>query len=90
MSKYKFNPNYTVAPGETLKELLEMKELTSVSFSEKIDVPHEIVEGILEGNEPITVEIANKFQMHLNVPATFWMNLENNHRERLKNGASML
>ena len=81
--KQKFN-EYIIPPGETLKELLETKNITSSELSLKIKTEQKIVDGIIDGTEPITKEIADKFSKVFNIPSSFWNNLEKNYRDTLE------
>lgn len=84
MSENQFKPNYAIPPGETLREVLEDKNLDPANLSKTIGISVSVIEGILNGEEPITGEIAQTFEMHLDIPASFWNNLEANYKNLLK------
>lgn len=90
MSERSFQPNYVVPPGETLEEVLLDRKMTPVGFAEQIDVPIEIIAGILKGETPISDEIAYKFHDYLGISTSFWIRLEKNYRDGLARGAEVL
>jgi HTH-type transcriptional regulator / antitoxin HigA len=82
--KYKFEPNYAVPPAETFIEILEDRKLSLMVFSEMVDVEFEELVDIIDAKKPIDERIANEFEKALKVPASFWLNLENNYQATLK------
>lgn len=83
MSKHKFNPDYAVAPGVTLQEILDMNYQTPKLFSitSKLSVEH--IHGILDGSEPITFEDADAIALATGTTASFWNNRETTYRKFL-------
>jgi plasmid maintenance system antidote protein VapI len=80
-----FEPDWTVAPGEMLAEVLEDRGLSPFGlagpgdpllavFGENL----EAVRGILAGSLPVTAEIAAELERALRPapPARFWLNAE--------------
>ncbi|QDV79090.1 XRE family transcriptional regulator [Botrimarina mediterranea] len=82
-TKYAFEPDYTVAPGETLKETLEHKGLTQSDLAIRTGMAKKTVSQIINGVAPITHETAEKLEFATGVPATFWNRRELVHREAL-------
>lgn len=84
MSKtYNFSPDYAIAPGATLKETLEMRGLSQTDLATRADMAEKTVSQIVNGIAPISYETAEKFELVLGVPATFWNRRELTYREYL-------
>ena len=83
-------PNYTVPPGETLRDELRAHRLSVKKFAGLSDIPEETVRGILCGHEAITPSIAEKMARVLQWPsADFWMRMENRYREGVRKGRNI-
>jgi HTH-type transcriptional regulator / antitoxin HigA len=82
-TKYVFDPDYAIAPGETLRETLETKGLLQSDLCIRSGLNPKTVSDILNGSAPITLETADKFELVLGMPARFWNNRELRYRESL-------
>jgi HTH-type transcriptional regulator / antitoxin HigA len=80
---HRYNPDYAVAPGETVKELLENRCMSQSDLASRADRPVKTINEIINGKAAITPETAIQFEKILGQPASFWLNLENNYREQL-------
>ncbi|GED53726.1 addiction module antidote protein, HigA family [Brevibacillus borstelensis] len=80
---YSFNPDYVVAPGETLLETIEAFGMSQSELAERTGLTAKHINGIIKGRAAITPRTALQFERVLGVPATFWNNLEANYREKL-------
>ncbi len=69
-----------VLPGYTLIELLEEKGMTQVELAERMGRPPKTINEIIKGKAGITPETAIQLEGVFSVPASFWMNLENNYQ----------
>ena len=81
--KYGFDPDYAIPPGETLKELMESLEMSQKELSRRTGLTVQSLNRIIKGQQPITYDTANIFELVTNVPAKMWNNLEANYREQL-------
>ena len=81
--RYPFEPDYAVAPGETLRETLETMGKTQVDLADALNMRPKLVNEIMDGVAPITDTIASKLQIFTGVPARMWNNLEANYRAQL-------
>jgi HTH-type transcriptional regulator/antitoxin HigA len=79
MGNYK--PGIAIPTGETLIEVLEDRGYTVERFAEKAEMDVIEVQGIVKGNLPINEYIAKKFEQVLEIPFTFWLNLEESYQE---------
>ncbi len=78
--KLTYDPDYRVPPGWVLEERLATMGLSCAEFAEKCDLPLELVRGIIDGEAPIELATADRFQSELGVGAELWMSLENDYR----------
>jgi len=78
-----FQPNYTVPPGETLRETLEFSGMTQAELAERTGRPKKTINEIISGKAAITAETALQLERVLGIPASFWNNLERNYQENL-------
>jgi len=83
MSTNKYTPDYAVAPGATLKEILEEKGISHAEFAVRTGMAKKTISQIINGVAPITYETAEKFELALNIPARFWNQREVTYREML-------
>ena len=77
----KYEPDYAVAPGATLRELLDERGISQTSLAVRCDLAEKTVSQIINGVAPITYETADKLEMALGVPARFWNQRELAYRE---------
>lgn len=81
--KFRFEPDYAVPPGVTLKERMESSGMTERELAERTGITVQTLNGIFDGEEPITGETANKLELVTGTPAGLWSNLEAQYREQL-------
>ena len=81
--KYPFQPDYAVPPGATLKETLEVKGLSQADLARRTGLTEKTVSQIVNGIASITYETAEKLELVLGVPASFWNTRERSYREAL-------
>lgn len=80
---YPFEPDYAVAPGETLAETLESLGMSQAELALRTGLTDVSINRIIKGSQPITAETANKLELVTGVPAGMWNNLEAQYREQL-------
>jgi len=83
LKRFKYEPDYAVAPGETLKETIESLNMTQKELAIRTGLTEQTIIRIFKGEQPITYETANKLELVTGVPSRFWNNLESNYREQL-------
>ncbi len=81
--KYKFEPDYAVPPGATLRETLEVKGMSQSELALRTGMAEKTISQIINGIAPITYETAEKLEMALGVPARFWNKRELTYREAI-------
>ena len=75
-----FQPNWISAPGETIADILEERDLSLVQFARRMECRPEFANELLTGREAITVEIARRLERILGSSASFWMTRESQYR----------
>lgn len=78
-----FAPDYAIAPGETLLELLQMHGLTQAELSERTGRPKKTINEIINAKAAITPETALQLERVLGVAASFWNAREQQYRAAL-------
>lgn len=79
----KYKPDFVVPPGTTLKELLQKIGMTQSELATRISRPLKTINEIINGSVMITPETSLQFEKALNIPASFWNNLQKNYQEKL-------
>lgn len=75
--KYKYEPDYVVHPGESLKAFVEAKGLSELEVCSLLG--SEVV-GVLYLRSSLTPELALKIKSELGgPPSSFWLNLQENY-----------
>lgn len=82
--RLKFNPDYAIPPGETLKEVLEDRGLTPRELAKKSGISLFAVYGVLAGWYLIDSGLAKRLEKALGTPASFWIKREQVYREGIK------
>ncbi|MFZ2632839.1 MAG: ImmA/IrrE family metallo-endopeptidase [Desulfosalsimonadaceae bacterium] len=81
--RYEFEPDYAIAPGETLKETMESLDMGQKELAVRTGLTVQTLNRVMKGDQPISYETANKLELATGVPARFWNNLEAQYREQL-------
>ncbi len=80
--KYKYQPDYAVLPGDSLREVMESLEMTQKELAVRTGLTVQTLIRIFKGEQPISYESANRFELATGVPARFWNNLEAQYQEQ--------
>lgn len=78
-----FRPDYAVAPGETIADLLEDREMTQTALSERLGVTNKHVNQVVKGSASISAELALGLEKVFGVAADFWLRREAGYRAQL-------
>lgn len=79
---FPYDPDYAVAPGEVLAEVLEELGISQLELAERLGVTEKHVSQIVNGVAPISVDIALGLERVTGVPAGFWSRLDQIFRQR--------
>lgn len=83
MTKYKFEPDFAVPPGTTLKEVLDSKNMSQADLCMRTGLAEKTVSQIVNGVAPISFETAEKLELATGVPASFWNAREVAYRQAI-------
>ena len=75
-----FQPNWISAPGETIADILEERDLSLAQFARRMDCRREFANELLTGREEITATIARRLEVILGGSASFWITRESQYR----------
>jgi HTH-type transcriptional regulator / antitoxin HigA len=81
-----FDPDWVIAPGETLREWMEENRLPSSVVAKMAGLHPDELDDIVEAREEIDERRAEGLAAATLVPARFWLALERNYRAGLKAG----
>ena len=70
-------------PGDTIMETLDVLGMSQAELAVRIGRPKEKINDIIKGRQPITKSTAFKLEKVLGIPASFWLNRENEYRRLL-------
>ncbi|MCV7301221.1 ImmA/IrrE family metallo-endopeptidase [Mycobacterium barrassiae] len=76
MTSEPLEPDYAVAPGETLAEWLEERRMKQAELASRINISEKALSQIVTGAAPLTRATAAKLELVTGVPARTWNNLE--------------
>jgi HTH-type transcriptional regulator / antitoxin HigA len=79
----RFDPDFAVPPGATLRSTLAETEMTQSDLAARTGLSVKHINQIAQGIAPITHETALAFEKVTGVPTTVWNRLEANYRDRL-------
>ncbi len=69
-------------PGVTIQEQLDDRGMTQKEFAKRIDISEEYISKLIDGEVHLTPEMAEKLELVLGVPASFWNKLEAIYQEK--------
>lgn len=70
---------FIIHPGETLKEILEDKEMSQRELANRTYVTETHVSNVVNCLKPISIAYAKKLEYALGIDAGFWINLQANY-----------
>ena len=76
-------PDFAIAPGDTLQELLEHEGLSQADLAERTGRPRKTINEIVQGKAAITPETALQLEKVLGVDADYFLALEQTYRAAL-------
>lgn len=82
-TRHPYEPDYAVAPGDTLAETIESLGMSQKELALRTGLTEQSINRIVHGSQPITFETASKLELATGVPARVWNNLESQYREQL-------
>lgn len=70
-------------PGATIKEQLENRNMSQREFASRMNMSEKDIDHLINGEVPLTPDVANRLELVLGLPTHFWNNLESIYREKL-------
>ncbi len=78
-----YYPPVAIPPGFTIEMILSDRGWTQAELARRMGRPVQVVNEIVKGKKEITADTAIELSRVLGSPASFWLNLEANHRENV-------
>lgn len=72
-----------IHPGETLKEVLDNRNVTPRKLSLITNESIKYINNIIDGKENITLPFAKKLEKTLSINSSFWINLQANYNKEI-------
>lgn len=85
-----WNPDWVLVPGEILYDHLDESGASIEDLAAASGLDQEVIQGVLDGSELITDEIAEGLSRGTGVSALFWSNIEERYRTGLAEGKTVL
>lgn len=84
-TEYKYDPrtDLPIAPGETIREILEDRGILQADFAVRLGRTEKFVSQLVNGKAPLTHDTAVELEKVLGVPSSFWNKLESIYRDAL-------
>lgn len=79
----RYQPAEVSPPGDTLRDLMDERDLSQAELSRRLGRPAQAINEILAGKKEITEDTAIELERVLQVPAHFWLAREAHYREYL-------
>ena len=74
-------------PGQYIGELIEDYQLTQKEFAEKLEVSPKTISKLVDGEESISNDLAQKLEKLTNISMKTWLNLQASYDRKVAEGA---
>lgn len=68
--------------GDHIREEIRFRHWTQGHFAGLLGVSRNLINSIINGKHPITINTAEKLSNVLGTSTSFWLNLEENYKKR--------
>ena len=72
-----------IHPGEAVADILEERSITREELAARMGLPVARIEGLIHGEEDVSQQLASTLERALNIPCSFWINLQANYEKEL-------
>ena len=72
-----------IHPGETIGDILEERGITKAELAARTGVSRAYVSNVIAGKKDISARFAMALEFALDVPKSFWLNLQANYDAEL-------
>jgi len=74
---------FIIHPGETLKEVLDDREMSQRELAVRTDVTETHISNVVNCQKDISISFAKKLEYAFNIDASFWINLQANYDKEM-------
>ena len=74
-------------PGQYIGELIEDYQMTQKEFAEKLEISPTIISKLVNGEESISNDLAQKLEKLTNISMKTWLNLQASFDRKVAEGA---
>lgn len=78
-----FAPDWVLPPGETILEIAEERGWTEVELGRRLGYSETHVSQLVNGEVPVTKDVAQRLEQVLGSSLDFWLSLETNFQTHL-------
>lgn len=78
------SPELLIPPGETVADVLENRGMTRGELADKTGFSPAYIDAVIAAKEEISPDFADALERVFDVPKSFWMNLQANYNEELR------
>ncbi|MCG6146137.1 HigA family addiction module antitoxin [Leptospira bandrabouensis] len=75
----KYNPDYSIHPGDYLAEVLESRAMSQSEFAQRTGLAPKTINHILSGKSSFSTDVALIFERTLGISANIWIGLLENY-----------
>ncbi len=68
-----------IHPGETILEVINDREITQKELAIRTGFSEKHISTVINGKKSISEDLAKKLEYALDIPASFWRNLQTNY-----------
>ena len=83
MKIYRSKTFIAIPPGMTIKEVLENRHMTQIELASRMDMSEKHISKLINGEVPLTQDVALRLERVFGVDASFWNGLEAGYREKI-------
>lgn len=83
MNIYRSKTFCAIPPGETLKEVIENRNMTQKELACRMKMSEKFISQLINGDVPLTQDVALRLERVFGVEAGFWNRLEAGYREEI-------
>ena len=74
---------WLIHPGEIISDILEERNLTQKELAQRAGVSETFLSEVIHGEKDISKELAMGLECALEVPCSFWLNLQANYDAKM-------
>lgn len=79
-----YMPQTVTPPAVTLQEKLDELGMSAQELAQRLSLSEVLIMDVLNGDHPITQEIAAQLEELLVIPASFWLNRQRHYMQSLR------